>query len=78
MKGFSRSPSMLVRTKAPKPPPTTPPSANGTNSFQFTFLLTVCDPAEAAVVKTSAAWTLADAVAGGTPNDSSTVEEITP
>ena len=69
---------MLVRTKAPRPPPTTPPRARGANSFQFTFLFTVCDPADAAVVKTSAAWTLADAVAGGTPNDSRTVDEITP
>ena len=72
------SPSMLVSRKAPAPPPTTPPRARGANSFQFTFLLTVCDPAEAAVVKTSAAWTLADAVAGGTPNDNRTVEEMTP
>ena len=35
-------------------------------------------PAEAAVVKTSAAWTLAEAVAGGTPNANSTEDEMTP
>jgi hypothetical protein len=48
------------------------------NSFQFTFLLAACDPADAAVVNTSAAWTLADAVAGGTPKLINTVDEITP
>jgi hypothetical protein len=38
----------------------------------------MCDAPEAAVVKISAAWTLADAVAGGTPAEISTVDDTTP
>ena len=78
IQGFRTVPSMEVRTKAPRAPPTHPPIARGTNSFQFTFRRQAWDPAEAAVVKTSAAWTLAEAAAGGTPTLSRTVEETTP
>jgi hypothetical protein len=52
--------------------------ARGVNRRQFTFLFTAWEPADAAVVNTSAACTLAEAVAGGTPKASRTVEEITP
>jgi len=78
IQGLITAPSIEVSTKAPATPPTTPPRAKGANSRQFTFLFTACDPAEAAVVKTSAAWTLAEAVAGGTPTASNTVDEMTP
>jgi hypothetical protein len=78
IQGFRIAPSMLVSTKAPRAPPTQPPIARGANSFQFTFRCQAWEPAEAAVVKTSAAWTVAEAVAGGTPTLSRTVEDTTP
>jgi hypothetical protein len=48
------------------------------NNRQFTLRCHACEPAEAAVVKSSAAWTEADAAAGGTPNPSSTEDDTTP
>ncbi|MNN17215.1 hypothetical protein D3C81_1303920 [compost metagenome] len=56
----------------------TPAMARGRNSRHSTFLCQAWLPAEAAVVKTSAAWTLAEAMAGGTPSASSTEDEMTP
>jgi hypothetical protein len=55
-----------------------PAGASRQNSFQFTLRLRTWLVAEAAVVNISAAWTLAEAAAGGTPKDSSMVELITP
>jgi len=47
-------------------------------SFQSTLRCAICDTAEAAVVKTSAVWTMALACATGTPIVSMAEVEITP
>ena len=59
-------------------PPITPGMTIRRNSRQFTFLCSVWLIPEAPVVKTSTAWTLAEAAAGGTPRLISKVLEITP
>ena len=51
---------------------------DGANSRHSTFLCQMWELAEAPVVNTSAACTLAEAAAGGTPNASSTDAEMTP
>lgn len=62
----------------PRTPPVTPAGISAQNSRQFTLPCAMWLEALAPVVKTSAAWTLAEARAGATPKLSRTEEETTP
>ena len=78
-KGRATEASMLDNTQAPSTPPMMPGMRSRANNFQFTFLCSAWLMPEAAVVKVSTAWTLAEATAGGRPITlTSNVELIRP
>jgi hypothetical protein len=76
--GLIKLPGAAVRTYAPSPPPIIPAGASFQKRRLSRFPNRQCDNPEAPVVNTSAACTLALAVAGGIPRLRRTVVEISP
>jgi hypothetical protein len=76
--GLIALPGAAVRTYAPSPPPIMPAGASFQKRCLSRFPNRQCDNPEAPVVNTSAACTLALAVAGGIPRLRRTVVEISP
>jgi len=68
----------FTSTKAPRMPPSEPAMQRMIRMRRSTLPWRMCDVPEAAVVNSFAACTLAEVCAGGTPEASSTVDEITP
>ena len=77
--GLATDASIVLSNVAPATAPIMPGMTSRRNSFQSTLRCTTWLTPDAAVVKVSTAWTLAEATAGGTPiTVTNRVELITP
>lgn len=73
-----KSPLILLKKNAPINAAIEPGIASFKTDGLWTFLNFKCDVPAAAVVRISAKWTVADAIAGATPNVSNTDADEAP